>query len=71
MCTYVWSVHRKWIFEHLSCIFQAVGAFGAHERARYQTYSQERYQTALKNIKAISVPTDFCGRSSQNVFSGT
>jgi len=44
--------------------FLTEGAFGAQGRARYQTYSQERYQTALKNIKAISVPNDFCGRIS-------
>jgi len=35
--------------------------FGVQGKAKYQTESQEKYQTALKNIKAISVPRDFCG----------
>jgi len=43
------------------CICRVEGAIGVQGKAKYQTASQEKYQTALKNIKAISVPRDFCG----------
>ena len=48
-------------FHTVSCICWAEGVLGMQGKAKYQTESQEKYQTALKNIKAISVPRDFCG----------
>jgi len=63
-----YSVHRS-EFQTVLCICWVEGVFGVQGKAKYQTESQEKYQTALKNIKAISVPRDFCGMVLMECFS--